>query len=287
MRRKIIVFFFALCTALYVPAQGRGLLDRCEFLLSAGGMNYGGDLNNQSLLGQEHLAYSIGVRTTLDNRWALRANIGTGKISGGDPDCIELRNLSFRSTLYEASVVGEFSFWPYVNGVGSMQGAFYIFCGLCVFHHNPQASYEISEGEMTWVDLQPLHTEGQGSVEYPQRKPYLLTQVGVPFGVGFKWQVNKSISLSVEYGIRKTWTDYLDDVSTTYVSTSILNSNSTDGHTAALLADRSGEGAPGHVYAEGVKRGDSSLNDFYTFLHISAGISLDKLLGWTRSKKCN
>ena len=148
------------------------------------------------------------------------------------------------------------------------------------------ASYSLAEGGIQWAELQPLCTEGQGSSAYPDRRPYTLTQLCFPFGVGVKFRLGKSFSFSAEYGFRKTWTDYLDDVSKTYVGSEVLHANSEDGALAAILADRSGEVVDGYVNAPGIKRGDDSLDDWYAYFHITLGVKLETLFGWMRSKRC-
>ena len=137
-----------------------------------------------------------------------------------------------------------------------------------------------------WAALQPLHTEGQGTLEYPDRRPYKLTEVCFPFGMGAKFLIGKTVSLSVEYGFRKTLTDYIADVSKTYVGGDLLRESVENGELAATLADRSGEVVPGYVNAPGIKRGDDSLDDWYSYFHVSVGFSLETLMGWMRSKRC-
>ena len=104
--------------------------------------------------------------------------------------------------------------------------------------------------------------------------------------MGIKVRMGKVFSFAAEYGFRMTWTDYLDDVSKTYVGSEFLQAHSDDGILAAQLADRSGEVEEGYVNAVGIKRGDDSLNDWYAYLHVSVGISFDVLFGWMRSKRC-
>ena len=137
-----------------------------------------------------------------------------------------------------------------------------------------------------WPRLQPLRTEGQGSLEYPDREPYALMQVMLPFGVGIKARLNKTFSIAIEYGFRKTWTDYLDDVSTSYVAADVIRQVAADPELAVMLSDRSGEVASGYVNAPGIMRGDDSLDDWYATLTFSLGINLETILGWTRSKRC-
>lgn len=268
-----------------LSAQREDFLSRSELLLMGGGMNYIGDLNNESALTLPRLAGGVGLRYRFDNRWALRVEASYGQI-GCDEDYNELRNLSFRSDIIEGAVLAEFNFAPFGSGATERLWTPYLFGGLGVFHFNPMAMYTLGDGQEMWAELQPLHTEGQGSTQYPDRKAYARMQVCLPFGVGVKVRLGKNFSLAAEYGFRKTWTDYLDDVSKTYVEHDLLQSNSDDGTLAEQLADRSGEVQEGYVNAAGVKRGDDSLDDWYAYLHVSLGVSLDAMFGWMRSKRC-
>lgn len=285
MRLRGAILSLLLLAAVTVAAQRRDFVGRSELLLSVGGMNYIGDLNNESALTMPRLAGGVGVRYRLDNRWAFRAEASYGRVEQ-EKDYNELRNLSFRSDILELSVLAEFNFAPFGLGATEKKWTPYLFGGFGVFHFNPKARYTIGNGKESWAELQPLCTEGQSSVGYPDRKQYPLTQICMPFGVGIKWLLGKSFTLMVEYGFRKTWTDYLDDVSKTYVGKDYLQDHSGDGALAAQLADRSGEVVPGYENAPGIKRGDDSLDDWYAYFHISLGISLDTMFGWMRSKKC-
>ena len=266
-------------------AQRQDFLSRSELLVMGGGMNYIGDLNNQSALTLPRPAGGVGLRYRLDNRWALRGEISYGSVAC-EKDYNKLRNLSFKSNILEAAVLAEFNFVPFGPGATERLWTPYLFGGLAVFHFNPMARYVVGENEEHWAELQPLCTEGQGTSQYPDRRMYQLTQLCLPFGVGVKVRMGKAFSLAAEYGFRMTWTDYLDDVSKTYVGSAFLLENSIDGALAAQLADRSGEVEDGYVNAVGIKRGDDSLNDWYAYFHISLGISFDVLLGWMRSKRC-
>ena len=268
-----------------LDAQRQDFLSRSELLLMGGGMNYIGDLNNESALTLPRPAGGIGLRYRLDNRWALRAEASYGQVAC-DKDYIALRNLSFRSDILEAALLAEFNFAPFGAGATERLWTPYLFGGIGFFHFNPMARYTLGDGEEHWAELQPLRTEGQGSAAYPDRKLYPLTQLCLPFGVGVKVRLGKAFSMAAEYGFRKTWTDYLDDVSKTYVGSDLILSNSEDGALAAQLADRSGEVEDGYVNAPGIKRGDDSLDDWYAYFHISLGISFDVMFGWMRSKRC-
>jgi len=267
-----------------LAAQGDDYLRNTHVVLSGGAMNYIGDLNNQSALTIPDAAYGAGLHTQYGNRWAVRYGANYGHVHSDD--YIARRNLSFRSRIIEAYAIGEFNFWNYGVGATDKTWVFYLYGGIGGFWFDPMAAYTDAEGNTLWARLQPLHTEGQGSVEYPDRKPYRRLQVMLPFGVGIKARLNKTFYLSIEYGFHKTWTDYLDDVSTTYVGADVLQEVASDPELAARLADRSGEVVADYVNAPGIKRGDDSLDDWYACLNISLGINLETLLGWTRSKRC-
>lgn len=278
--RRWLLTGVACLMPLLATAQQRDFLSRSELLLAGGGMTYLGDLNGQSVFGEANMAGSVGLRTRLDNRWSLRAMLSYGTIEVSH-DCLEQRNLSFRSRLFEAAMVAEFDFRPYGPGATESPWTPYLFGGLGFFHFNPMAQYVAPDGNVTWVELQPLHTEGQGTSLYPERRPYALMQLSMPFGLGVRLRLGKHVSMALEYGFRETWTDYLDDVSTTYVGTDLLWAEVSDGVLAAQMADRSA--VPN---AAGIKRGDDSLDDWYSFFNLSMGVHLDLLLGWMRSKRC-
>ena len=84
--------------------------------------------------------------------------------------------------------------------------------------------------------------------------------------------------MGAEYGFRKTWTDYLDDVSTTYVGTEVLSASGNN--MAVVLGDRTGEVMPGYTNAPGVQRGDDSLNDWYAFVGITFTIQMDAIISF-------
>ena len=283
--KQIVVALLLLLSGGSLIAQNA--LQRSEVGLSFGGMNYLGDLNDQSMLGRVNMAGGVSLRYCYDSRWSLALGGSYGHIEGGNPDVIRRRNLSFRSSLIEGSLRAEFNFFPYGLVVSSQRRSTpYIFCGIGLFKFNPQAMVvDPATGETEWYDLQPLGTEGQGTAAYPERQKYQLIEVSMPFGFGYRWRLSPSMHLTVEYGWRKTCTDYLDDVSTTYVGAELLNGTSA-GSMAAVLADRSGEVEPGYVNGVGIKRGDDALCDWYSYFSVSVSFSAEMLFGWMRGKVC-
>lgn len=261
-------------------AHTQSLRKDAEIGLMLGAMNYIGDLNSQSMLGKVNPAASAIFRYDFHSRWAVQFGIAYGNVEGGNPDDIELRNLSFRSHVIEGSLTVQFNFVPYQNGAYAQRFTPYMFAGIGVFGFNPKAMYNGS-----WYELQPLCTEGQGLAQFPDRKPYSLVQLCVPFGLGLKCRIGKYFTVGAEYGFRKTWTDYLDDVSTTYVDAALLSSNTEA--MAAILSDRSGEYELDHAYPAGTQRGDDSLNDWYAFFGLSITVKLNVFDAFRKHQKCD
>ena len=283
---RIAILIAVACTPLRLSAQQR-FLSHSELSLEIGGMSYMGDLNNQHLFAKPCMGYGGGFRYCFDDRWALKVGGAYGHIEGGNPDAIAMRNLSFRSHVWEATARAEFNFLPY--GYSDLQWRFspFIYAGIGLMGFNPKAQYtDPTTGETEWVELRPLGTEGQGTTEYPDRTPYSLLQVVIPFGMGIRLSPNHHLQVLIEYGVRKTFTDYLDDVSTTYVGGDLLRTTD-GGELAARMADRSAEVEGGRLNAAGIKRGDDSLKDWYTYMNVSVSISLEFLMGWMFPKRCN
>ena len=139
----------------------------------------------------------------------------------------------------------------------------YVAGGISYFHFNPRTKLH---GQ--WVDLQPLGTEGQGTPEYPDRKKYDLWQFSIPLGGGVKIQLNKTWNINVGFTWHKTFTDYIDDVSKTYVEPEVLRRNY--GQTSVALANRTWEIQDEiREFPPGYERGNARRNDAFVFGGIS------------------
>lgn len=141
--------------------------------------------------------------------------------------------------------------------------------GVAVFHFDPY-TFD-SSGNKYYLKL--LSTEGEGFVE--GKPDYKLTQFSIPFGAGVKLSLTDNFNVGLEMGFRKTFTDYLDDVSTTYVDESLLLSNR--GAKAVELAYRGDElkdGNPNYPPA-GAKRGNSLQKDWYYFTGVTFSFRLN------------
>ena len=260
------------------------LAQRSEVGVFAGSSFYLGDLNRSQLFSQSRPAFGAMYRYNLTTRWTLRGNLLSGMITADDAKFDNPRNLNFRSQIHELSVQGEISFLPYFTGSDRHRFTPYLFGGVAMFAFNPQAFFYDSEMERNrWVDLAPLSTEGQGLSAYPDKKRYRTTQLSFPFGLGFRYSLNATFSIGVEWGMRKTFTDYLDDVSGTYVDLAVLAMEI--GPRAAELSDRSYPLVDldgNRVNPVGSARGSANKTDWYSF----AGITLTAKVGKGRAEPC-
>jgi hypothetical protein len=230
--------------------------------LFAGIANYQGDLQGKRItLNQSQPAFGLGASYDLTNKFIARAGFMYGKVGGTDQKNtsakgIEFRNLSFKSTIMEFHLGVEYNLFD----LSYRDITPYAFAGAAVYHFNPYT--RDAAGNKTF--LKPLSTEGQGLSQYPDRKPYNLTQFAVPFGVGVKVYMSERLQLGIELGLRKLFTDHLDDVSTNYVDSATLAA--ARGPKAVELAYRGDEvsGGPGYP-ADGAQRGNSKYKDWYYF----------------------
>ena len=274
--------FFLICLIVLVSSIKA---QRSEYGIFAGTSFYMGDINTSTLFYKPNPAFGIIYRYNFNPHWAFKMDAIYGTVEGYDSDFGNTRNLSFKSHIMEFSAQIELNFLQYFTGSSTHRFSPYIFTGLSVFSFNPQGQYyDPKTGQTNWYDLQPLGTEGQGSVAYPDRKPYSLTQLAIPFGIGFKFSLNKKICIGLEWGMRKTFTDYLDDISTTYVSVWDPNSKIV----APKLADRTIElidpltGTNRLAHVAGESRGNSATNDWYSF----AGLTVTIKLGYKAKPSC-
>lgn len=257
---KKLLFFIGLC----LPAQGFGQYLEAGLLL--GGANYLGDLSNNSsrlYLKETRAAFGAFGRYNLNDYINFRLGANIAWIGGEDAnvdndEAIRQRNLSFRSRVLEGSLTVEWNILGYQPYALARTLSPYLFAGIAVTNFNPKARYQ-----GRWVELQPLGTEGQGMEQFPDRKPYRLTELSVPFGIGVKYALSDKWNLGLEIGARRSFTDYLDDVSTTYVEFSELLAG--NGELAAALGNRTGELTGGEPVSvpTGTPRGDDNPADWY------------------------
>ena len=246
------------------PMTQQSITQEGEFGLSLGAAHYFGDLNTRTHLNRPKIAAGLFFRKNFTNYIALRvganfAQVGYSDVYNDHNEYMQRRNLSFNSNIWELAVQGDFNFYRFMPGEPDFAFTPYITFGAAIFNYDP---YAYLDGEKYY--LRPLGTEGQGDTSYPDRKRYSTMALAIPFGVGFKYSVNERINVGFEVVHRFTNTDYLDDVSKTYVDPAIFPPNPDGSPTPAyLLQDRSYETGP-RIGAKGVQRGNSKQRDQYT-----------------------
>lgn len=271
----------------------RDLTNYWEINLSVGANNFLGDLGGTKGKGQDFLKdytfetnrYLAGLSGTYNISNWLATDIGFnfGKIYGAD-SLIEntgdferwryYRNLSFKSNVFEA--YGGFTIYPIIllkhKKIELYRFNPYIQTGIGVFHFNPTAELD---GEKIY--LQPLNLEGQGFDEYPDRKPYNRTKLYIPLNLGIKYYFNNRWGLAIGAMSRFTFTDYIDDISTTYIDPALFYKYYSPEQ--ASIAERlySRSLTPWKVKPD-IPKADHTDNDSYVTFYLKLSIRLDKRL---------
>lgn len=179
------------------------------------------------------------------------------------------RNLHFRSSILELTLLGEFHplmIKYYENGLPYFSP--YVVAGVGWYSFNPQAKVGSQ-----WLDLQPLHTEGQGFPEYKDRVPYKRSQINTPVGLGFRYEVSPLINVRLEFLHRILYTDYLDDASNRKYIDPELFSKYLSPRDAAYAKILSNPSKNGKIPA---RRGNPDDNDSYMSFSLKVGVALGR-----------
>ncbi len=293
---------------IFVAPKAVNAQSRFEFGASISTMQYEGevggrfpyiynDLNNPT--SKVRLGAGINFGYHLSDYFTLRASLLIGSVQAADrflkpePDPAVIyklsRNLSFRSSIAEVGIVGEFYPLPVLfKRYGQNLGRFnpYIVGGINVFKFNPRSLYLDKTGALSWVDLKPLRTEGQGMPIANAPKEYSLTSFSFPIGIGVRFNITENTSIALELMNRTTSTDYLDDVSGRYIDNAEFDNFFGAG---TVLADQAKQKANFPSWLNGVHvngflptepRGSlNKFNDFYYTTSIKLFISLGKIIG--------
>jgi hypothetical protein len=243
-----------------------------------GAKGKGGFYINDINWAQSNLSGGVYVGLLYKQTFGIRLESIRGSVSGADNTLKGssiaasryTRNLYFRSSISEFSLMAEFHPLPLTNlvlGDGSLSP--YITGGIGRFSFNPQASVN---GRI--VDLQPLRTEGQGFEEYKDRQPYKLTQTNIPIGVGIRYDISPIFHARVEAIHRFLHTDYLDDVSSTWIDPEVYNKYFSE---RKLQDIKQIYNLPltGPAGATGA-RGNPKTNDSYMTLSLKFGLTLGR-----------
>ncbi|MEZ4910291.1 MAG: DUF6089 family protein [Saprospiraceae bacterium] len=236
-----------------------------------GSMYYQGDLAPQPIklsFGPSNIAYGTSVGTEFFNWFGLSTRILHGSISGDDAYARDpqrkVRNLSFVSPITQFSLLTHFKINYFLKGLNKYKIRLYTTAGAGITLFDPKANYN---NEL--IRLQPLGTEGQ-FLPNSNKEPYSLNTLTRVVGGTIEFDIAKKISLGLEVTTNRTYTDYLDDVSGSYVN---YNEFVAAGQTlAGTLSNRTGEylGTNPVIVNTGTLRGNSIKKDWYTYfgMHI-------------------
>jgi hypothetical protein len=268
--RAVVLFATLFCLNLSCFSQ------TWEIGVGAGVSYYVGDLNPTGHFKFPHPSGTIFVKRILSNRWSLRGGFTYLGVyaddAQGDFDYQGVRNLNFRSNIFEVHVAAELNFFPFGMNAHNFTGRYsynekvrkwtpYMFAGIGAYYYDP---YTVINGNE--VQLQPLGTEGQETDSYEDRKLYSKVMPCVPFGLGVKFNIKDKLTIAVEYGLRLTFNDYLDDVSSDYA----VNSEIVANH--GLIAGDANDQAKGDYAAtsnDHYQRGIKTDLDWYGYLGVS------------------
>lgn len=268
---KKLAFFIIIIFAFSVHSysQMNEYVQEGEFGITAGVAHYFGDLNNRGHINRPKIALGGFVRKQFGNYSSVRlsghfAKLGYSDIYSNNEYDLR-RNLSFNTNIFEIALQGDFNFFKFNPTDPNYAFTPYATIGIGFFNYNPYAYYKNQK-----VYLRPLHTEGQ--TFYKGRKEYGSMALCFPIGFGVKYAINDKVNISFEISHRFTTTDYIDDVSTTYVGADKFPSTAGNKSLAGIMQDRSFEvGTP--IGIEGRQRGFSKQKDQYTIAEF--GISFN------------
>lgn len=300
MKRYILVLLALVIIADPSSAQRRYKRNKAkaQFIsFGVGATNFLGELGGANMIGSKKISIrdfdfksirpdlNVGYGYQFHKNWATKAELNLAYIGGHDRLTEEMfrnnRNLNFRSPIVELSGRIEYIL-PYkrkgqqyklhIKGWSNIDISNFFYVGVAGFYFDPRGKLNGN-----WYRLKPLCTEGQTIL--PTRNKYSNFQISIPMGLGFRYAIDKKWSLSLEYGTRWTFTDYIDDVSLTYVDNDALRQEK--GDLAVALSNPSPTASdPGDPLYQstqpGQQRGDPRDKDSYMFLTLSVQYKLGR-----------
>ncbi len=249
-----------------------------EFGITAGVAHYFGDINTRAGINRPKPAIGIFFKKQFNNYLGVKlsahyAQLGYSDIYSNNT-YQKRRNLSFNSDIFEIAISGDFNFFKFMPNDPNYIFTPYVTLGVGVFSFNPYAYLDNKK-----VFLKPLGTEGQ-NIQYKDpitgkaRKTYGSMAVCFPIGAGIKYNISENINLSFQIAHRLTLTDYLDDVSTTYVGIDKFPPLNGQPSTAGILQDRSYITGTTPIGTEGTQRGFNKQKDQYIIAEVGVSFSI-------------
>ncbi len=256
-----------------------------ELVLNVGTTGFLGELGGRDIIGKDYSMADLDLKSTTFNLgfsyryrfkpyFATSTIVSVGMIKGDDKLTLEearnARNLNFKSIvvsvyqriemmLYFKESFGHKYNFKGLKGKKNNNEQIYLFSGIGVTYFNPKGNYY---GQ--WLPLRPLRTEGQG---FPGRpKEYLPVTLVIPSGIGMRYGLSRMWRLGIELTYFKTFTDYMDDVSTTGFDTDLLLEKY--GPESAYLSNPAETEQYKAWFANGQQRGDSKQKDAYLYANL-------------------
>jgi hypothetical protein len=304
--RVIVIIVITVSSCFKSFSQSILIRNKVEIGLGLGPMFFLGDLGGAAGIGRTFIKDVDYPLTKLSkglfvgvapNEWlGFRLAVNTGVLEGNDAEAPNKggdevtrlqRNLNFTSRMWEGYAAVEFYPSVFLEQYEDLKGKFrpYGIIGIGVYHFNPKTQ----DNSGNWVALQPLHTEGQGFPEYPDRKEYKLTQAEIPMGFGFKYYLKENMFIGLEVLHRKLFTDYVDDVSTNYIDPIYFDKYLSPAN-AALAKQLNYRGTYSSVTRPsdvvGAQRGDPKENDAFFSTILRLGWRLREMSGAERQMRC-
>jgi hypothetical protein len=187
--RSVALIFPAL---LLLGAGHSSLAQRSEVGFGVGTFNYTGDITrNYNILNSKPGAM-VFYRANLSKVMTFRTAATLGRLGASDArkpidPAAAQRNASFDLFLFEPSMTMEYHFLDWKDPKRkNLRFTPYLFAGFALF--------------------------GMAGIE-SKTEEFSNVQVAVPFGGGFKYNLHPKFYLGFEFGIRKTFFDYLDNIS--------------------------------------------------------------------------
>lgn len=252
-------------------ANAQSFFEPVEYGASLGGSQYFGDLNEHYGFQTVTPAGGVFTRILLNPFIAVRFGANVTRVSYNDQfsknTFNKTRNLNFTSNIAEVGIFTEFNFFRFTTGEDNARFTPYLVGGFTMFYYNPYTTYN---GQR--YNLKDVGTEGQ-YVGYGDRS-YSNFSFAVPVGVGVKYWLKPGVNLGFEIANRLTLTDYIDDVSTTYVGADKFTNEYGFDNPALALQDRSTEVGNAPLGRAGKQRGNSNSKDQFLMFTINLSFQL-------------
>lgn len=269
MKKLVLLFIIIFSFTINCYSQMEEYVQEGEFGITAGVAHYFGDLNNRGHINRPKIALGGFVRKQFGNYTSVRLSGHFAKLGYSDiyskNEYDQRRNLSFNTNIFEIALQGDFNFFKFSPTDPDYAFTPYATIGIGFLSYNPYAFYKGQK-----VYLRPLHTEGE--TFYKGRKEYGTMAMCFPIGFGIKYAITDRMNISFEISHRFTTTDYIDDVSKTYIGADKFPSTGGNKSLAGIMQDRSFEVGP-PIGIEGRQRGFSKQKDQYTIAEV--GISFN------------